>query len=171
MSRRECSRRRRRRLEGGRRKSSSLQGLPHLHSTQGFHSEMRKNDEESGRAPFHDGMDSVSSSFLHSSSKSEERSKVDTTSTILPTSLLYQDADFSAISLNLKALLSPKRDWVRCSICQAEVSWMARAERFRQQQHIHEVLTLLSFSVSHPSPSLSLFSLSLFISLSIPCKS
>lgn len=41
------------------------------------------------------------------------------------------DGDFSALSLNLKALLSPDRDWVRCSMCRTQVCWLAASTRLR----------------------------------------
>lgn len=61
-----------------------------------------------------DGQSSVTRSQLKSGTRNE-----------------FGDADLSAISLNLKALLSPHRDWVRCSMCRTEVCWQSATARLR----------------------------------------
>ena len=42
------------------------------------------------------------------------------------------DVDLAAVSQNLKALLSPHRDWIRCSMCRTEVCWLAAGRAIRR---------------------------------------
>lgn len=42
------------------------------------------------------------------------------------------DVGLTTVSLNLKALLSPHRDWTRCSMCRTEVCWLAASTTMRR---------------------------------------
>ena len=70
---------------------------------------------------------------------------------------IYQDIDFSTVSDNLKALLSPQRDWIKCSMCRSEVSWLARAKRLGIQVIITSFHHIFCPIFQQLSLSLSLF--------------
>jgi hypothetical protein len=84
-----------------------------------------------------------------SSSKRTSNTKEDKKETVSSCDLdenlcIYQkDIDFSTVSDNLKALLSPQREWIKCSLCRNEVTWLKKKVIPAPRPVTHVIITPL----------------------------